>query len=86
MTLRIYADFNSVDGPICWGLRYRAKAGDVGEPLDDVAEVLSLWAGMAAVLTYLQRLFAKITESKKGGRLRDTAAVWQFPTSESVNA
>jgi hypothetical protein len=52
MTLRIYADFNSVNGPICWCLRYRLQAGDIGKPLDDVAELLNLRAGMPVLLFY----------------------------------
>jgi hypothetical protein len=52
MTLRIYADFNSVNGPICWSLRYGVKPGDVGKPLDEVAELLNLRAGMPVVLFY----------------------------------
>lgn len=52
MTLRIYADFNSVDGPVCWCLRYGVKPGQIGQPLDEVAEELKLRAGMPVTLFY----------------------------------
>jgi len=55
MTLRIYADFNSVSGKdreICWCLRYGVTPAHVGRPLDEVAEDLGLHAGMPVTLFY----------------------------------
>jgi len=55
MTLRIYADFNSVYGAnheICWCLRYGVTLGQVGKPLDEVAKELQLRAGMLVTLFY----------------------------------
>jgi hypothetical protein len=47
MSLRIYADFNSVDGGgWCWCLRYDRK------PLGEVAEELDLKEGQAVVVYY----------------------------------
>jgi hypothetical protein len=45
---RIYADFNSVDGAICWCLCY----GSPRRSLDNVAEELRLRDGMHVVLYY----------------------------------
>ena len=53
MTLRIYADFNSVYGAnheICWCLRYGVTLRQVGKPLGEVAEDLQLRAGMPVTL------------------------------------
>jgi len=47
MTLRIYADFNSVygtDGEICWCLRYGVEPGRVGRSLDELTEEVKLHA------------------------------------------
>ena len=56
MTLRIYADFNSVDGPICWCLRYGVTLEQLGRPLDEVAEELQLRAGMPVTLYHIDEL------------------------------
>jgi hypothetical protein len=56
MTLRIYADFNSVYGSnreVCWCLRHGVKLEQGGKPLDEVAEELQLRAGMPVTLFYM---------------------------------
>lgn len=41
-----------MNGPVCWCLRYGVKLGQVGQPLDEVADELNLRAGMPVILFY----------------------------------